>query len=367
MYLLGMNRRAMVLGWMVLVVWLGTGVRVQAQRRNLIPFALHIGGTLAPVQGQGSTTPGLALALQAGWGTEWKQRFGIMATAGISLLEHSLSIRSLQGIQEYSVTVWNPEAMLLPYVNIPMKRNPHSMVHLGLGLGGYFCAQATSGKLAPDFVATAQNPRLTLGFLQPEIGLRKAGSRTDIHLALTFVLRDGARPLLDLHAQSSIAAARLQSQLQYAGLIVRFVPYYNARKNPIPVVPFEKPREKAPKPAMARSEEAELSPASERHFRVSRETVVMEFWDQGEPDGDTISVFLNGQPVLLHHALSRTHERVELRLASGPNVVELRAESEGSIKPNTARCIVRSGRKTYRFEQVSRMGHSAMINLEYTL
>lgn len=338
---------------------------LQAQRRTIFPMAIHVGGTLAPVQGQGSTSPGLALAFQAGWGLEWNQRFGIMATAGISLLEHSISIGSLQGIQEYSVTVWNPEAMVLPHVNIPMKRNPHSMLHLGLGLGGYFCAPASSGKLAPDFVATAQNPRLTLGFLQPEIGLRKAGSRTEIHLAVTFVLRDGARPLLDLQAQSSMAEARLQSQLQYAGLIERFVPNRNARKRPKPAVAPEKPIAKPPQSVVVRSEEAELSPASERHFNLTREVVVMEFWDQGEPDGDTISVYLNGQPVLLHQGLRREHERVELQLKPGSNILELRAESEGSIKPNTARCMLRNGRKTYRFEQVSRMGHSAMIYLEY--
>lgn len=59
LYLFIMVRKgALWLSWAAAFLG-GIPSSLQAQRRTIYPMAIHVGGTLAPVQGQGSTSPEL--------------------------------------------------------------------------------------------------------------------------------------------------------------------------------------------------------------------------------------------------------------------------------------------------------------------
>ena len=82
---------------------------------------------------------------------------------------------------------------------------------------------------------------------------------------------------------------------------------------------------------------------------VSQETFKIDFYDNGEIDGDSISVFYNGRLVLSHQRLSDKPVSLKLQLddPTGDNVVTMYAENLGTIPPNTALLIVTDGDKRY--------------------
>ncbi len=82
---------------------------------------------------------------------------------------------------------------------------------------------------------------------------------------------------------------------------------------------------------------------------IAHETFKIDFYDNGEIDGDSISVFYNGKIVLSHQRLSDKPISLKLDLDDDTeeNIVTMYAENLGTIPPNTALMIVTDGDKRY--------------------
>ncbi len=82
---------------------------------------------------------------------------------------------------------------------------------------------------------------------------------------------------------------------------------------------------------------------------ISHETFKIDFYDNGEIDGDSISVFYNGKIILSHQRLSDRPISLKLDLDDDTeeNLVTMYAENLGTIPPNTALMIVTDGDKRY--------------------
>lgn len=82
---------------------------------------------------------------------------------------------------------------------------------------------------------------------------------------------------------------------------------------------------------------------------ISQPTFHLAFYDNGEIDGDSISVFYNGKMVLANKRLSDKPISLTLTLDNNvqENTVTMYAENLGSIPPNTALMIVTDGNKRY--------------------
>ncbi len=82
---------------------------------------------------------------------------------------------------------------------------------------------------------------------------------------------------------------------------------------------------------------------------IYQPTFKVDFYDNGEIDGDSITVFYNGKITLLHKML--TTKAISLTLTLDENVKEnvltMYADNLGTIPPNTALMIVTDGDKRY--------------------
>ena len=82
---------------------------------------------------------------------------------------------------------------------------------------------------------------------------------------------------------------------------------------------------------------------------ISQPTFHLSFYDNGEVDGDSITVFYNGKVVLANKKLSA--EPISLTLTLDKNIKEntvtMYADNLGAIPPNTALMIVTNGTKRY--------------------
>lgn len=89
----------------------------------------------------------------------------------------------------------------------------------------------------------------------------------------------------------------------------------------------------------------------------------LDFYDNGEIDGDSISVFFNGKIILSNQML--TDKPISLTLSLDPNVAEnvvtMYAENLGTIPPNTAVMIVTDGTRRYEVRMESDLKKSGSV------
>lgn len=93
----------------------------------------------------------------------------------------------------------------------------------------------------------------------------------------------------------------------------------------------------------------------------------LDFYDNGEIDGDSISVLVNKRLVLSHQKLGAKPITAYVKIDPQNTFqeVEMVAENLGSIPPNTAILIITAGTKRYRLFLTSTETKSAMIRFVY--
>lgn len=100
---------------------------------------------------------------------------------------------------------------------------------------------------------------------------------------------------------------------------------------------------------------------------IKNETFTVDFYDNGEIDGDSISVFYNGKLVLSHKRL--TNKPITLTLTADPertaNELVMYAENLGEIPPNTALMIVKDGDSRYEARITSDTQKNGTIRFSY--
>lgn len=106
-------------------------------------------------------------------------------------------------------------------------------------------------------------------------------------------------------------------------------------------------------------------PVLNQTIDVESDSVRVSFYDNGEIDGDSISVFVNNQVVLTHQELAAKALTIYLHLDSTREVNELSmfAENLGKYPPNTALMVVTDGTRRYEIFMSSSLTENATIQL----
>ena len=102
-----------------------------------------------------------------------------------------------------------------------------------------------------------------------------------------------------------------------------------------------------------------------QEFDIESDSVRLSFYDNGEIDGDSISVFVNNQLVLSHQELEAKAFNLYLLLDSTREVNEISmfAENLGKIPPNTALMVITDGKNRYEVFMSSSLSENATIRL----
>ncbi|GAC1424209.1 MAG: hypothetical protein NVS1B13_20790 [Flavisolibacter sp.] len=95
--------------------------------------------------------------------------------------------------------------------------------------------------------------------------------------------------------------------------------------------------------------------------------IKLDFYDNGEIDGDSITVRVNKKVVLQNQRLSLKPITlyISIRLNNTFQEVEMVAENEGSIPPNTALLIITAGSRKYELFMSSTEEKSARVRFVY--
>ena len=102
-----------------------------------------------------------------------------------------------------------------------------------------------------------------------------------------------------------------------------------------------------------------------KEIPVSGDSIELDFYDNAEIDGDSISLFLNGKLIFEHVRLTEKAYKVKIPLSDLQETNELImvAENLGAIPPNTSYMVAHVGEKRYDAQLASTENSSAMIKL----
>jgi hypothetical protein len=100
---------------------------------------------------------------------------------------------------------------------------------------------------------------------------------------------------------------------------------------------------------------------------VDTGTLRLDFYDNAEIDGDSITVVVNKNVVISHQRLTAKPITIFLKidLQNTFQEIEMVAENLGSIPPNTAVLIITAGEKKYQLFLSSTQTKSAMVRFVY--
>lgn len=104
-----------------------------------------------------------------------------------------------------------------------------------------------------------------------------------------------------------------------------------------------------------------------KELTVNTPQVKVLLFDNGEVDGDTVSVYLNNKKVLSNKRLSTLPLELTLQLDEENSMQEITvvAENLGRIPPNSALMIVEAGDQRYRVQITSTEQKNAVVRFRY--
>lgn len=99
------------------------------------------------------------------------------------------------------------------------------------------------------------------------------------------------------------------------------------------------------------------------NIAVESDSLQIDFYDNGEIDGDSISIFYNDKLIAFNRILSAksVHFSVALDTTREVNDITMFADNLGSIPPNTALMLVYDGRKRYEVRLSSTFQKNASV------
>jgi hypothetical protein len=103
-----------------------------------------------------------------------------------------------------------------------------------------------------------------------------------------------------------------------------------------------------------------------REIEIESDSVRISFYDNGDIDGDSISVFLNKNPILTRQELTAQALNIYIKLDSSKdfNEVSMYAENLGRFPPNTALMVVNDGEHRYEIYLSSSLTQNSAVRLK---
>ena len=99
-----------------------------------------------------------------------------------------------------------------------------------------------------------------------------------------------------------------------------------------------------------------------RQIVADHDSLSVTLYDNGEIDGDSVTLIYNNQIVTTHQLLSAKPVTFTIKVAKGsPNELVMYAENLGSIPPNTALMVIYDGGKRYELNVSSTKNSNGMV------
>lgn len=276
------------------------------------------------------TRPFFAGTLDLGLSWTYREKVGVVAMGFFGMNGYDYVLDGF----DYDVYHLTRRLELKPFWQKPLDPGLGTTLRAGIGLGMSFQGNAFLDTRRGPLFASSKAFEDQRPFVTPEVSILKETGRHRLELGLRYtrhLQRETAfSTTLVLGPDTSLATATND----LFGLVLRF--HFGLKRPAMPALPL---------PAI---EYAARGTDTLTTITARKERITLWLWDNAEYDGDTLSVLLNGRPVLVAHELTRNRHRLRIALQPGENQLLVVAHNEGRVPPNTASVVVKAGKGKQR-------------------
>ena len=272
-----------------------------------------------------ATRPFFAGTLDFGASWTYREKVGLVALGVLAINGYDFS----NGEFDYDVYHLTRRAELRAFWQRPLDPRLNTSVRAGLGIGLAFQGSETRDTRQGPFQALTNATAMQRTYLSPEVVLVKKEGRHRVEWGLRYVAHLQRQVAFSTRLSAGQDTTLATATHDHLALVIRF--HLGLKR---PVLPtFSAP----PVEFASRSTDTLTT------LTASKARVKLWLWDNAEYDGDTLSIFVNGRPVLVGHELGRKRHKLKLDLVPGENVLLVVAHNEGRVPPNTASVVLRTG------------------------
>ena len=105
----------------------------------------------------------------------------------------------------------------------------------------------------------------------------------------------------------------------------------------------------------------------QKTLEINSDSLELSFYDNGVIDGDSISVYVNGQNIISNVKLTATATKRKIPVSGNEMLIVLAAENLGTLPPNTGLLTIKDGENTYQVNFSADMQTNAAITLRRKL
>jgi hypothetical protein len=277
--------------------------------------------------------PGTAFGLHSGIGFRFREKLNL--NLGLGLLFDTYDFFSTYA--QYDITHYYLQARGNLNYMFPIKKDPAKCVVIGCDFGRSFIKDNYRFRAEEFHISRSYTYAPSSYFVAPEIGFGRTWNYGQMSLVLTYYNLIRNNPSFSINIEENNGARFTAiSRGNYIGFKLRA--NFDFKGHKAPKQRYEK---------LANPEEGKEMLARQtikRSVYQSEKALVKLFiWDDGSVDNDSISISVNGRFILADYSLTKRKKRVKIVLQKGENEIIIHAHNEGSIPPNTARVIIKSG------------------------
>lgn len=306
-------------------------------QRNIeltVPISVQLGLSFAQKENDTSNVwlqgLGSAVVLNTGIGILYKKRIGFNVIGAASANTYQFNKNN----GEYSISKIGFALHGNVYYRHPLKKRNYLL--FGLDAGNIFQAKDRVSSREATFNAETSSNASVRPFIAPEVGFAfDAGKRFYASLLATYQYQFERSSIMTIKLTDPSGTMTASAVGDYLGFKIRF--HYTLCGHLEPkhfTIPFPKEH----------NEFIGRENKTVETFSTKSKNLKLKLYDNGEIDGDIISVMVNDEYVLTEHLLSKEPILLKLRLRKGPNSVVIIAHNEGDVSPNTMACELVSGR-----------------------
>lgn len=273
-----------------------------------------------------ATRPFFAGTLDLGGSWTYREKVGLAALGVFAINGYDFT----NGVFDYDVYHLTRRAELRAFWQRPLDPRLNTSVRAGLGIGLAIQGSDTRDSRQGAFQALTSATAMQRTYLSPEAVLVKQEGRHRVEFGLRYVTHLQRQVAFSTRLSAGPDTSLATATHDHLALVIRF--HLGLKRAVMPTLP--------PPPV----EYAERSTDTLATIAAGNERITLWLWDNAEYDGDTLSIFVNGRPVLVGHELGRKRHKLRVDLKPGENVLLVVAHNEGRVPPNTASVVLRAGK-----------------------
>jgi len=307
-----------------------TGVAQTRDNEIRLLTGVHLGGDKAKIVSPGAapfrTGPWFAGALELGASMVHRNRWELAFSAAFAMNGYNYRRDRIN----YNVVHFTERAELQFHWLVPMGSRGKTHVGLGSGMGLSFQGKGSVTSNEAFFTATSKAQGRSALYLAPEVTLLFRIGKHRLEGGLRYLRHVDRSPASYTTLQSGGSTTVASTTNDHIGLVLRFHLGFMERPPPPP---------KVPEVAYGERRTDMLTSLS-----TTWDHITLELMDNAEYDGDSISIYMNDEPVLVGYELTKRKKKITIAVPYGANTLLVVAHNEGSVPPNTASCILRRGK-----------------------